>query len=59
MKQIQLRNTRIHGRDVPKVGQKLVALRKQKDKTISIMKTKFKGLQASLDTIRSMLRNRN
>lgn len=43
MKRMQLKNTRIQGRDVRQVKQKLVALRKQKDKSISEMKTKLKG----------------
>lgn len=40
MQHMQLRHTRIQERDVPKVKQKLVALRKQKVKSISKMKTK-------------------
>lgn len=56
---MQLRNTKIQRRDVPEVKQKLVAFRKQKDKTISEMKNKLKGTLKSLDTTGSILRNRD
>lgn len=60
MKQMQLRNTRIQGRAVPKVKQKLVKFRKQKKKFFfPEMKVTLKGKQVSRDTTGSTLRNRD
>lgn len=62
MKQMQLRNTRIQGRAVPKVKQKLVEFRKQKKNFFFFppeMKVTLKGTQVSQDTTGSTLRNRD
>ena len=54
---MQLRKTRIQGRDIPEVKQKLVEFRKQKKNLFSEMKITLKGTQVSLDTTGGILRN--